>query len=114
MKRVAVVIRKSPFNTSGNSEALRMTVGLTLGDNTIAVIFRDDGVYTLLPSRPDLIGALGIEKHVETLQLLNVRLIAESESLNERQLPPLKWDVERLARQDVAQLLADSEAILCY
>ena len=91
-----------------------MTVGLTLGENAISVIFRDDGVYTLLPSQPELIGALGIDKHVETLQLLNVRLIVESESLNERKLSQLNWDVERLARQDVAHLLADSEAIICY
>jgi sulfur relay protein TusC/DsrF len=114
MKHVAVVLRKSPFNTSGNSEALRMTVGLTLGENTIAVIFLDDGVYTLLPSQPALIGGLDIDKHVETLQLLNVRLIAESESLSQRKLSELKWDVERLSRHDIARLLADSEAILCY
>ena len=91
-----------------------MTVGLTLGDNAIAVVFRDDGVYTLLPSQPALISALGVDKHLDTLQLLNVRLIAESESLTERKLSELKWDVERLTRQDVARLLADSEAILCY
>jgi hypothetical protein len=36
------------------------------------VIFRDDGVYTLLPTQPALIGSLEIDKHLETLQLLNV------------------------------------------
>ena len=91
-----------------------MTVGLTLGDNAIAVIFRDDGVYTLLPTRPALIGALDIDKHVETLQLLHVRLVVEEEALAERRLSQLKWNVERLARQDVARLLADSEAVICY
>jgi sulfur relay protein TusC/DsrF len=114
MKRVAVVIRKSPFNTCRNSEALRMTVGLTLGDNAISVIFRDDGVYTLLPTQPALIGSLEVDKHLETLQLLNVRLMVESESLHERKLGQLKWEVERLARQEVARLLAESEAIICY
>jgi sulfur relay protein TusC/DsrF len=114
MKRVAVVLRKSPFNTCRNSEALRMTVGLTLGDNAIAVIFRDDGVYTLLPTQPTLIGSLEIDKHLETLRLLNVRLVAERESLSERHLSQLKWEVERLARHEVAQLLADSDAIICY
>ena len=86
MKQVAVVIRKSPFNTCRNSEALRMSVGLTLGDHAIAVIFRDDGVYTLLATQPALIGSLEIDKHVETLQLLNVRLVAEREALTERKL----------------------------
>jgi sulfur relay (sulfurtransferase) DsrF/TusC family protein len=114
MKHVAVVIRNSPFNTCRNSEALRMTVGLTLGDNAIAVIFRDDGVYTLLATQPVLIGSLEIDKHLETLQLLNVRLIAEKESLSERHLSHLKWDIERLAQREIAHLLAESEAIICY
>ena len=114
MKRVAVVIHNSPFNTCRNAEALRMTVGLTLADNTIAVIFREDGVYTLLPTQPALIGALEIDKHIETLKLLNVRLMAEREALDERHIADLKWDVERVDRRQVAQLLADSEAIVCF
>jgi sulfur relay (sulfurtransferase) DsrF/TusC family protein len=114
MKRVAVVIRKSPFNTCRNSEALRMTVGLTLADNTISVIFREDGTYMLLPTQPALIGALEIEKHIDTLKLLNVRLIAEREALDERHLVHLKWDVERVDRREVAQLLTASEAIICF
>jgi sulfur relay (sulfurtransferase) DsrF/TusC family protein len=114
MKQVAVVIRQAPFNTCRNSEALRMTVGLTLAENAIAVIFGGDGVYTLLPTQPVLIGSLEIDKHLETLQLLNVRLIAEQESLHERHLSQLKWTVERLPRCEIAQLLAESEAIVCY
>jgi sulfur relay (sulfurtransferase) DsrF/TusC family protein len=114
MKQVAVVMRKSPFNTCQNSEALRMTVGLTLGDNAIAVIFRDDAVYTLLPTQPALISTLELDKHLETLQLLNVRLVAERESLTERNLSDLKWDVERLAQREVAHLLAESDAIICF
>jgi sulfur relay (sulfurtransferase) DsrF/TusC family protein len=114
MKRVAVVIRQTPFNTGRNSEALRMTVGLTLADLGIAVIFQDDGVYTLLPTQPALIGALEIDKHLETLQLLNVRLIAERESLADRHLSHLKWQVEHLGRREVAQLLGGSDAIICF
>jgi sulfur relay protein TusC/DsrF len=114
MRHVAVVLRTSPFNTCRNSEALRMTVGLTLGENAIAVIFCGDGVYTLLATQPALIGSLEIDKHLETLQLLNVRLVAEQESLSERNLSHLKWDVERLAQREIAQLLAESEAIICY
>lgn len=91
-----------------------MTVGLTLAENAITVIFRDDGVYTLLATQPSLIGSLGLDKHLETLQLLNVRFVAEQEALTERKLADLKWEVERLARAEVARLLADSEAVICY
>lgn len=91
-----------------------MTVGLTLAENAISVIFRDDGVYTLLATQPSLIGSLDLDKHLETLQLLNVRLVVEQEALAERKLTDLKWEVERLARNEVAQLLAESEAVVCY
>jgi sulfur relay (sulfurtransferase) DsrF/TusC family protein len=91
-----------------------MTVGLTLAEHGIAVIFRDDGVYTLLPTQPVLISSLEIDKHLETLQLLNVRLIAEREALTERNLSHLKWDVERLGQHEVVRLLAESDAIICY
>jgi len=114
MKQVVVVMRQAPFNTCRNVEALRMTVGLTLGDHAISVIFRDDGVYTLLPTQPALIGALEIDKHLETLQLLHVRLIAEQESLSARRLSQLKWEVEHLAQREIAQLLAESDATICY
>jgi sulfur relay protein TusC/DsrF len=114
MKQVAVVMRQSPFNTCRNAEALRMTVGLTLGENAIAVIFRDDGVYTLLSTQPALIGSLEIDKHLETLQLLHVRLIAEQESLSARNLSHLKWEVELLTQSQVAQCLAESDAMICY
>ncbi len=114
MKQVAVVLRQAPFNTCRNAEALRMTVGLTLGENAITVIFRDDGVYTLLPTQPALIGSLEIDKHLETLQLLQVRLIAERESVNERNLSHLKWELEHLTQREVAQLLAESDAMICY
>jgi sulfur relay (sulfurtransferase) DsrF/TusC family protein len=68
----------------------------------------------LLSTQPGLIGSLEIDKHLETLQLLNVRLVAERESLTERHLSHLKWDAERLSQPEVAQLLAESDAIICY
>ena len=91
-----------------------MTVGLTLADHRIAVLFRGDGVYTLLPTQPALIGSLEVDKHLETLRLLNVRLMVEQESLAERQLSHLKWDIERLWRRELAQVLAESDAIICF
>ncbi len=91
-----------------------MAVGLTLADNAISVIFIDDGVYTLLPTQPSGIASLEVDKHLETLQLLNVRLMAGEESLADRKLSRLKWDVQRLAHGEVARLLAESEAIICY
>ena len=53
MKKVTVVLQKSPFNTLRNSEALRMSLGLTLANNAVSVVFTQDAVYSLLPSLPE-------------------------------------------------------------
>ncbi len=116
MKKATVIIRKSPFNTVRNSEALRMSVGLTLANNAVHVVFVDDGVLTLLPSSPEGIGIGAIDKHVQTLELLKHRLIVEQESLETIGLraKDLQHKVEILSRSQIAALIAESESIIAY
>ncbi|MBI4316894.1 MAG: DsrE family protein [Chloroflexi bacterium] len=116
MKQSTVVIRKSTFNTLRNSEALRMSVGLTLADNAVQVVFIEDGVYALLPTAPELIGSGTLEKHIQTLLMLKHRLVAEKESLETRGLSPdrLKHKVEILPRDEIAGLLAHSAVVISY
>ena len=48
MKKIGVIIRNLPLGTVKNSEALRMSVGLTIEEgNQVNVIFTDEGVLTL-------------------------------------------------------------------
>jgi sulfur relay (sulfurtransferase) DsrF/TusC family protein len=112
MKHVAVVIRQTPFNTCRNSEALRMTVGLTLADHGIAVIFRDDSVYPVTDATSiDGSSRSIISRHSSSSTCV---LIAERESLTERHLSHLKWDVERLGQREVITALGESDAIICF
>ena len=112
MKEVTVVIRKSPFNTLRNSEALRMSVGLTLAENRVRVIFVDDGVYTLLPTSPEVIGSPMLRKHLEMLRLLGCPRLAEEESLEERGLKTLGYEVEIKPRMEIARLIAGSDVVI--
>lgn len=111
-----MVIRNSPFNTLRNSEALRMSVGLTLGDNVVQVVFMGDGVYTLLAVSPEVIGSPPLEKHIQTLKLLKRRMVVDRESLDERGLTAesLNYDVEVRPRSEVAELLSESEVVITY
>ena len=84
MKKVTVVLQKSPFNTLRNSEALRMSLGLTLANNAVSVIFTSDAVYNLLPAFPENIKSPAFGRHIEMLNTLKCKLIAEKESMEER------------------------------
>jgi sulfur relay (sulfurtransferase) DsrF/TusC family protein len=115
MGRVSVVIKGSPFNSLRCSEALRMSLGLTLADdNRVSVIFVGDAVYALLEAQPELIESPEVGRHLETLLMLGHELIAEEEALQERGLEEFQYPVERRSRQEVAGLLAESTAVMVW
>ncbi len=107
-KRVAVIVRDTPFNSERNSEALRMTVGLTTGDHEITVLFLDDGVLSLRTLDPSLIGADDANKHLDACRMLGVRLVAEAEALSCRGVIPAKH-VEVVARDEALRAIADAD-----
>lgn len=113
-KIISILIRKPPFNTLRNSEALRMSLGLTLQDDRVQVLFIEDGVYSLNPADPEIIGSPGLSRHLGTLQELNCPLIAEKESWDQRELGPLPSSIEVRSRKEVALLLAQSDIIISY
>ncbi|MBI2955045.1 MAG: DsrE family protein [Chloroflexi bacterium] len=114
MKKAAVVIRKSPFNTLRNSEGLRMSVGLTLAENAVRVIFVDDGVYTLVAAKPEVVGSPEVKKHIDTLRALGHQLIAEKESLDGRGIANLGYRVDIKTRDEIAEIITESDAVIAY
>lgn len=113
-KTISVLLRKVPLDTVRNAEALRMSLGLTLRDDRVQVIFLEDGVYTLLNTSPEAIGAPPMARHLETLQGLDCPLVVEKESLEERGLGQILLPVEIKTRAEIAALLAQSNIVISY
>ena len=113
-KTISVLLRKAPFDTVRNADALRMSLGLTLRDDKVQVIFLEDGVYTLLKTSPEAIGSAPVARHIETLQSLDCPLVVERESLEERGLGQLSLPVEIKTRAEIAGLLAQSHIVISY
>ncbi|MEE9259498.1 MAG: DsrE family protein [Candidatus Scalindua sediminis] len=113
MNEVVVVIRKSPFNTTRNSEMLRMCVGLTLDENKITVVFLGDGVYLMLKNKPELINSGVIHKHIETLQLLKHKLIVEKEVFEKLGKDNIKYDdVEIMNQSQIAKVISTADVVI--
>ena len=115
MKKVTTVIRRSPFNSIVVSEALRMSLGLTLDDdNKVTVVFIEDSVYLLPPLTSEAFGYPDAKKHIETLKMVGCELIAEKESLKKRGLPERGVEVTIKSRRAIDQIIERSDRVIGF
>jgi sulfur relay (sulfurtransferase) DsrF/TusC family protein len=113
-KHVAVVIRHTPFNSERNSEALRMSVGLTTGDNRVSVVFLEDGVLTLGRLQPAVIAADDVGKHLQACQMLGIRLVADEEALRRHAVSQPAAGVEPVPFAELRRLLSDADVVIPF
>jgi|AP95_1055475.scaffolds.fasta_scaffold111198_2 sulfur relay (sulfurtransferase) DsrF/TusC family protein len=115
MSVVTVLVRGSAFGSRRTAEAMRMSVGQTLGDHDVRLVFAEDAVYVLdADARPAMISGGDVERPIETLRMLGKAMYAESESLDARDVTELPAGVERIARVDLAAMLTDSDVVLTW
>jgi sulfur relay protein TusC/DsrF len=114
VKKVTTVIRRSPFNSVITSEALRMSLGLTLTDNEVTVVFVEDGVYLLSSPAAEAIGYPDIKRHMETLKEMGCELIAEEESLQKRGLTDRRVEASIRSRKEIEQIIEQSDRVIGF
>ncbi len=113
-KKMSVVIRSSPFSWK-TFEALRQAVGSAM-EHEVSVIFIRDGVYALTDWKPQLIGIEPLDKSIEALDMMGAKIIAEEEALRERGLKLKDWgvDIDKLPKDDICEIIKDSEVTLTW
>lgn len=89
-----------------------MSVGLTLEDNKITVLFIEDGVYLLGETDPKVILSGEIHKHIDTLRLLKHTLVADKESLDSRNIKKLKYNVGILTRAEISDTISKADVVI--
>lgn len=114
MKNITVIIRNLPFNTRRNSEGLRMSVGLTLREDKVTVIFIDDGIYSAVPAKPELIYLASPEREFKALSMLKCRMIADRISMEKRKVQKMHEYVEPAEREEIIRTLNESDIIIPF
>ena len=109
---MTTVIRRSPYNSRTVSEALRMSLGLTLKGNKVSVVFVEDGVYLLMENSDGAINDPDMMKHIEALKAFDCRLIAEYESLKRRGISAPISEVTVKNQKAVDQTLQESDRVI--
>ena len=114
MKKISVIIRNLPFNTRKNAEALRMSVGLTLREDKITVIFMDDGVYTATRTKPEIINVPPPVKEFGALTMLKCKMIADKPSLEKRGIKELIENIQILERDEIVRTISESDIVIPF
>ena len=110
MAVVTTLIRSGAFRSKRTAEAMRMTVGQTLADHDVRLIFAEEAVFALLAAERNEETA----QPLETLRMLGRPIYAEAESLAERGVASLPAGVERIGRLEAARMLAESGAVYIW
>jgi hypothetical protein len=91
-----------------------MSVGQTLADHRGRLIFVADAVYILGEANPSVVGGGDVSLPLDTLELLGHELIAESESLDARNVRVARPSVRRADRVEVARFLLESDIVITW
>jgi sulfur relay (sulfurtransferase) DsrF/TusC family protein len=114
MKKITVIVRNLPLNTRRNSEALRMSVGVTLRNDKVTVIFMDDGVYSATPLEPDKVNSRSSDKEFEALSMLGCSLLADKPSLDKRSVKSLRENVVAATREELVDRITESDIVIPF
>ncbi|MCZ7355457.1 MAG: DsrE family protein [Candidatus Methanoperedens sp.] len=114
MKKITVIVRNLPLNTRRNAEALRMSVGLTLREDKVTVVFMDDGIYTATPAKPELVNFKPMHKEFEALSMLKCRLLADRPSMEKRGISSLLANVAAIEREEIVKTITESDIVIPF
>ena len=114
MKKITVIVRNLPLNTRRNAEALRMSVGLTLRDDKVTVIFMDDGVYSATRIKPELIGFAPLDKEFEALSMMKCIMLADRTSMQKRKIHSFHGNVKPAEREELVRTITESDIVIPF
>ena len=114
MKKIAVIVRNLPFNTRRNTEALRMSVGLTLREDKVTVIFINDGIYSATRAKPGMINIPSLDREFGALGMLKCRLLADKPSMDKRGIEELTENIKSADREEIVRTLNESDIIIPF
>ncbi len=112
--KVVFILKGDPFSWKAH-EALRLATAVAI-NNEVDFVFIRDGVYTLREWKPQELGVDAFDKFFDNLEVLNLRLIAEDASLQERGFKEGDCipEVEIMSAEEISQLINSAEAVFAW
>ncbi len=112
--KVAFILKGDPFSWKAH-EAFRIATAVGINHEVYFILIRD-GVYTLTRWSPEDLGVESFEKFFETMDFLNIHLIVEDASMQERGLKEsdLVKEVKVLSAEEISEIINETEAVFVW
>jgi sulfur relay (sulfurtransferase) DsrF/TusC family protein len=114
MKQVVVMIRRPPLTTVLTGEMLRMSLGLTLSDHRVTVLYLEDGAFGALNLKPEQIAQPGVQQSLDLFEGMKVRQYVEQEALEPWAVPLVRKDVKLIDRQSTLDLIQKADLVFSF
>jgi sulfur relay (sulfurtransferase) DsrF/TusC family protein len=114
MKKITVIVRNLPLNTRRNAEALRMSVGLTLRDDKVSIIFIDDGVYSATQLKPEFIKFPNLKQEFGALSMLKCMMLADRPSLEKREVKDIQQNIKVAGRDEIVKTITEADIVITF
>ncbi|HXN05638.1 MAG TPA: DsrE family protein [Nitrospiria bacterium] len=113
-KRVAVIVRNSPFNTLKSVEAFRMSIGLTLEGNQVDLLLMEAGVYNALPSVSTTIKRPDMNQFIDTMELCGIGVYLESEALPLPLHSKIRPQMTKKSRKELMEMIHRADVVIPF
>ncbi len=112
--RIAFVIKGDPFSWKAH-EALRQAIAVGMNHELDLILVRD-GVYTLADWKQEELGINTFDKFLETFEYVNIRVIVEDASVQERGLKEKDFttEVEVRSAEEISDIINSAEAVFVW
>jgi len=112
--KTVFILKGDPFSWKAH-EALRVAIAVGM-NHELTFVFIRDGVYTLTKWSPEDLGVESFEKFYETLDFVNIRLVAEDASVQERGLKESDFvkEVELKSAEEISEIINSAEAVFVW
>ncbi len=115
-KKVLIIVNNPPFGTIFPAEALRAGIAFAGMDLDTSLIFRGDGVFSLIKNqKPKLIGAGNIKEGLSNAEEFGLKIFADKKSLRKKKVTESEIEkVNILTEQKIKNLVRSAEVIINF
>jgi sulfur relay (sulfurtransferase) DsrF/TusC family protein len=113
-KKVAVIIRTSPFNTLKSVEAFRLGIGLTLEGNKVDLLLMEKGVWNSLSGQSRSLERPDVDQFIQSMELCGVNGFVDSETLPTSYHSRIRGEFQKKTKEELLQMIHQADIVVPF